>query len=84
MLKLTMSEIRSDSSEHSLHKKELGSRHNVVLVVRKQVPPTFNLTHCAVLLNDLFSCIRDPFCLSTVSMTLILTKKTKAIQDITE
>lgn len=64
--------MRSDSSEHSLHKKELGSRHNVVFVVRKQVPPTFNLTHCAVLLNDLFSCIRDPFSFPASSRTLIV------------
>lgn len=76
-----MSEMRSDSSEHSLHRNELGSRHNVVFVVIKQVPPTFNLTHWAVLLNDLFSCIRDPFPLSTLSITLIFQKeKIKLLQ----
>lgn len=64
--------MRSDSSEHSLHRKELGSRHSVVFVVKKQVPPTFNLTHCAVLLNDLFSCTRDPFPLSTTPSTTTL------------
>lgn len=40
----TLSDIRSLSWMRRA-KKEFGSRDSVVLVVRKQVPPTFNFTH---------------------------------------
>lgn len=43
--RLTLSESRSGSSWHRRHRKDLGSRHSVCLVLMKYVPPTFSRTH---------------------------------------
>lgn len=42
---LTLSESRSGSAWQRRKRKDLGSRQSVCRVVRKQVPPTFSLTH---------------------------------------
>ena len=41
---LTFAECKSGSSWHNLNKNDFGSRHNVVLVVKNLVPPTFSST----------------------------------------
>ena len=41
---LTLWDSSSSSERQTLYKKEWGSLANVVLVVAKMVPPTFNLT----------------------------------------
>lgn len=49
LCKLTLSDMRSESSWHNRQRKEFGSRVRVVLAVRKYVPPTFSLTHWLLL-----------------------------------
>lgn len=44
-IEITLSLIRSDSLSINLFKNEFGSRDRVVFVVKKIVPPTFNLIH---------------------------------------
>lgn len=57
----TLSEGSSGSSRISRAKKDFGSRLNVVFVVKKRVPPTFNFTQLLDLFSPSFSLLSAIF-----------------------